>query len=190
MVKGKRHLPCKINSKNNHENDVYFARGHGVRYKGGNIKYRKLIQQMKKSYQAADKNREKDRIANKVVEEIINSGGTFYYKSDASTNCWIIVPRRELLTKIKQALRTKTKGVEKKREPKMDHLLEVAAHEDGAEGDKLQGEDSLSPLPHNKQEEDNSLFMTDIMNHTSFEYDDDDNVSISNDDVNSLLGNE
>mmetsp|Transcript_19615 Transcript_19615/g.37094 ORF Transcript_19615/g.37094 Transcript_19615/m.37094 type:complete len:327 (-) Transcript_19615:27-1007(-) len=97
-------------------NDVLMGRGAAVIGNEGNRRFRKLIQKFKSEYDATRIRQEKDRIARKIVENIISRGGRFLkkietpaqmelYKVKAGKTAWAIVQEAVVLQKVKQAFR-------------------------------------------------------------------------------------
>jgi hypothetical protein len=92
-------------------NDVLFGRDTGTRSYVGNQNFRTLADDLKEDYNYAHKNKDKNKIARDLFDEVHSLGGRFLKRIEAETleeeEMWHEVEEKVALEKCKQYLRTK-----------------------------------------------------------------------------------
>ena len=111
------------------QNDVLKGRGIIINNSPGNVQYRSIVNAWKRRYVYA--NREsKPWYSEQIYKQIqdMNPPGRFL-KYDKSSARWYIIPKKDALHKIRQALRENARGIMQEPPPqqdvKEDHLLRV-----------------------------------------------------------------
>lgn len=84
--------------------DILFSRGRTWRQHGGNLLYRRLIQEKSDLYQSKSLWYKKDEVANDIICCIEGKGGRFLYRT-ASNKMWMQCTVKSTRSRVKQALR-------------------------------------------------------------------------------------
>ena len=117
------------------DRDVLLGRGSGPNAHPGNVIFRKMVEDRRSDYLAAQKRQMKNDIATAIITEIRKHGGRFLKKkSEAEPNLWVLADEEEVSEKVKHALRQKSKEqrAESAEERKSDSSVDKKGKATGA----------------------------------------------------------
>lgn len=90
------------------ENDVLAGRGCGSQLHPGNVKFRNIVKNKKEQYVLLKGNKQKNKLAFQVYQEILSMDPPGRFLSKSSCGNWILQDEKAIMVKVKQALRERS----------------------------------------------------------------------------------